>query len=78
MFVFSSRLIITHTSCSAYIVFILNNQWRIQDFPSGGAPSHWEGADLRCGCFLAKTYAKTKELDPVGGARVGGAPWIRQ
>ena len=36
------------------------------------------GADLLCGHFLAKTYAKTKELDPVGGASAGGAPWIRQ
>ena len=26
------------------------------------------GADLRRGCFSEKTYAKTKELDPVGGA----------
>ena len=44
-------------------------QWQIQDFPLGG------GADLRHGCFLAKTYAKTKELDPVGGgARAGSAP----
>ena len=45
-------------------------------FPVGGG-----GADLRCGCFSAKTYAKTKELDPVGGgggAHVGGAPRIRQ
>ena len=43
-------------------------QWRIQDFPLGGG-----GADLRHGCFLAKTYAKTKELDPVGGC-VPAAP----
>ena len=38
------------------------NQWRIQDFPLGG------GADLRRIHFLAKTYVKTKEMDPVGGA----------
>ena len=25
-----------------------------------------EGADLQRGCFSVKTYAKTKELDPVG------------
>ena len=31
-------------------------------FPVGGG-----AADLRRGYFLAKTYAKTKELDPVGG-----------
>ena len=38
-------------------------------FPVGGVG----GADLRHGCFLAKTYLKTKELDPieVGGGGVG-------
>ena len=41
-------------------------------FPVGGAPSRWRGADLRRGCFSAKTYVKTKELDPVGGG--GHAP----
>ena len=41
-------------------------------FPVGG------GADLRRGHFSAKTYAKTKELDPVGGGGAAGAPWIRQ
>ena len=48
----------------------------IQDFPWGGAPSHWGGGgtDIQCGCFLAKMYVKTKELDPVGGAHAGGAP----
>ena len=29
------------------------------------------GANLQCGCFLAETYAKTKELGPVGGGGVG-------
>ena len=48
---------------------------------SGGAPTCWGGTDLRCVHFLAKTYVKTKEIDPVGGG--GGAPaapppWIRQ
>ena len=43
-------------------------------FPVGGAPSHWGGADLQCGCFLAKTYAKTKELDPVGGGAAAARP----
>ena len=35
-----------------------------------------EGADLRCVHFSAKTYAKTKEMDPVGGGggRAGSAP----
>ena len=41
-------------------------QWRIQDFPLG-APTHWGEADLRHVCFLAKTFAKMKELYPVGG-----------
>ena len=31
------------------------------------------GANLRCGHFSAKTYAKTEELDPVGG-RAPAAP----
>ena len=37
-------------------------------FPTGGAPTHWGGANLQCVHFLAKMYAKTKEIDPVGGA----------
>ena len=49
------------------------HQWRIQDFPLGGG-----GANLRRIHFSMKMYAKTKEIDPVGGARAGGAPWIRQ
>ena len=35
-------------------------QWRIQDFPLGGGG----GADLRHVHFSAKTYAKTKEIEP--------------
>ena len=38
----------------------------------GGAPSHWGGTDLQQGHFLAKMYAKTKELDPVVGGGGGG------
>ena len=38
-----------------------------------GVPSRWGGANLRRGYFSAKMYAKTKELDPVGG-RVPAAP----
>ena len=45
-------------------------------FPVGGAPTRWGGgANLRCVHFLAKTYAKMKEIDPVGGgAHAGSAP----
>ena len=43
-------------------------------FPIGGVPSCWGGTNLRHGCFLAKTYAKMKELDPVGGAHASSAP----
>ena len=45
-----------------------------------GAPTDWGGTNLQRVHFSAKTYAKTKEIDPVGGG--GGAPaappWIRQ
>ena len=44
------------------------------EFPVGGAPTRWGDTDLRHIHFSAKTYAKTKEMDPVGGARAGGAP----
>ena len=48
-------------------------QWWIKDFPLGGAdPLGGGGADLRCVQFLAKMYAKMKEMDPVGGG--GRAP----
>ena len=49
-------------------------------FPVGGGGADPLGghANLRRVHFLAKTYVKTKENDPVGGARSGGAPWIRQ
>ena len=49
---------------------------------SGGSRiSHWGstdplggGTNLQCIHFSAKTYAKTKEMDPFGGAHAGGAP----
>ena len=52
------------------------------DVSSGSRISHWGGrrravwggADLQRGHFSAKTYAKTKELDPVGGVRAGSTP----
>ena len=53
-----------------YIMMVLYSlQWRIQDFPLGGG-----GANLRHVHFLAKMYAKTKEIDPVGGGRALAAP----
>ena len=36
-------------------------------FPVGGGAEPLGGVDLQRGCFSAKTYAKMKELDPVGG-----------
>ena len=55
-------------------------QWQIQDFQLGGVPIRWwgGGADLQCVHFLAKMYAKMKEMDPVGGVCAGGAPQIHQ
>ena len=58
-------------------------QWRIQDFPLGGGGQPVGGggggrANLRYVHFLAKMYAKTKEIDPVGGAHAAAPPWIRQ
>ena len=52
----------------ATFISLYTRQWRIQDFPLGG------GANLQRVHFSTKTYAKTKEIDPVGGARAGGAP----
>ena len=44
-------------------------------YTSGGSRiSRWGGANLRHVHFLVKTYVKTKEMDPVGGACAGGAP----
>ena len=48
----------------------MQSQFAVADpgFPLGGRRAVGGGcADLRRGCFSAKTYAKTKELDPVGG-----------
>ena len=36
-------------------------------FPIGGGTDLLGGANLRCVHFSAKTYAKMKEMDPVGG-----------
>ena len=56
------------------VLFWMYLQGRIQDFPLGGRRAVGGGANLRHGHFLAKMYAKTKELDPIGGARAGGVP----
>ena len=40
----------------------------------GGADPLEGGANLRCVHFLAKTYAKTKEIDPDGGGHMPAAP----
>ena len=37
-------------------------------FPVGGAKPVVRGSDVRCGHFLAKTYAKMKELGHIGDA----------
>ena len=48
-------------------------------FPVGEGADPLGGADLQCIHFLAKTYAKMKKIDPVGGAmRWWCPPWIRQ
>ena len=48
-------------------------------FPVGGRRAIG-GANLRHRHFSVKKYAKTKELDPIGGGGedAGSAPWIRQ
>ena len=51
-------------------------QWRIQDFPQGGAPTPRSAIIFQ---FFAENCMKMKEFGPPGGARVPGAPpWIRQ
>ena len=47
-------------------------------FPLGGGADlvGW-GANSRGGYVSKNLYVKTKESGPVGGARAGGAPWIR-
>ena len=57
----------------------------LQVHSGGSRISHGEGgaeplggANLQHMRFLAKTYAKTKELDPLGRARASSDPRIRQ
>ena len=47
------------------------NQWRIQDFPQGGAPTAKSAIIFQ---IFAKNCMKMKEFGPPGGARVPGAP----
>ena len=51
----------------------LTVQWRIQDFPQGGAWTSWGDVDSRGGYVLKMLYVKTKESRPLGG-RVPGTP----
>ena len=46
-------------------------QWRIQDFPEGGAPTPKVGLFFQ---LFAENCMKMKEFGPPGGARVPGAP----
>ena len=46
-------------------------QWRIQDFPQGGAPTPKIAIIFQ---NFAKNCMKMKEFGPPGGARVPGAP----
>ena len=55
---------------------ICPGQWRIQDFPRGGAPTPKSAIIFQ---FFAENCMKMKEFGPPGGARVPGTPpWIRQ
>ena len=46
-------------------------QWRIQDFPQGGAPTPKIVIIFQ---IFAENCMKMKEFGPPGGARVPGAP----
>ena len=54
------------------LLFILTMPVADPGFPVGGGADPLGGANLRRIHFSAKTYAKTKEIDPVGGG--GGGP----
>ena len=59
-----------------FFLFFVLSQWRIQDFPQGGAPTPKIAIIFQ---IFAKNCMKMKEFGPPGGARVPGAPpWIRQ
>ena len=61
------------------MLFSLNKKYQLQSvadpgFPVGGVPTHWGGTNLQRIHFLVKTYAKTKEIDPVGGGALLDPP----
>ena len=57
-----------------YLAYCSSGGSRISRW-GGGVLTHWRGANLRHVHFSAKTYAKTKEIDPVGGGgHVPAAP----
>ena len=61
---------------SQFCQFCFSYQWRIRDFPQGGAPTPKNAIIFH---FFAENCMKMKEFGPPGGARVPGAPpWIRQ
>ena len=68
MFSFIARSLVLHFE------ILIIYQWRIQDFPQGGAPIPKLG--LFCQ-FFAENCMKMKEFGPPGGARVPGAPPLR-
>ena len=53
------------------MLFIITSQWRIQDFPQGGAPTPKIAIIFQ---NFAENCMKMKEFGPPGGARVPGAP----
>ena len=54
------------------MLHILSIQWRIQDFPQGGAPTPKSVIIFQ---IFAENCMKMKEFGPLGGgARVPGAP----
>ena len=51
------------------------SQWRIQDFPDGGAPTpEGGGANILFDRFFPKTAWKWKKFDPEGGGARPCAP----
>ena len=50
------------------VVHLLISHQTISIHSGGSRISRWGGANLRRVHFSAKTYAKMKEIDPVGGA----------